>query len=245
MLYSPQLPLQLVSPPAKRFDDFVSGPNGAAVAALRHATDEPGCSIFLYGPEGSGKTHLLTALCLYARERGQRAFYLDLRQLPDNAVESLHGLESLDLVCVDNLHAIAGNEPWEEALFGLFNRLRDTRGRLVVSSRQRLSSLGLVLPDLQSRLVWGLRLSLLPLSDEDLLRVIARRSEALGIHLPADVRRYLVKHQERNLPTLLSTVEDLHRAALAGKRRITIPLVREVLRSGPDRAGVGAREPQR
>ncbi len=237
MLYSPQLPLQLAAPPAKRFDDFVSGPNGALVAALKHAADEPGCSIFLYGPQGSGKTHLLTALCLYLRERGQRAFYLDLRQLPDNAIESLQGLENLDLVCVDNLHAIAGSKTWEEALFSLFNRLRDARGRLVVSSRRRLSSVDLVLPDLRSRLVWGLRLSLLPLGDEDLLRALAQGSEALGIRLPAEVRRYLVKHQERHLPTLLGTVEDLHRAALAGKRRITIPLAREVLRAGRGQGG--------
>jgi len=237
MLYSPQLPLQLVSPPASRFDDYISGPNGATVAALRHAPEDPGCSIFLHGPRGSGKTHLLTALCLHVRERGRRAFYLDLQQLPENAIGSLQGLESLDIVCVDNLHAIAANELWEEALFHLFNRIRETRGRLVVSSRKRLSGLGLILPDLQSRLMWGLRLPLLPLGDQDLLRVISQRSEALGTRLPADVQLYLIKHQQRNLSTLLQTVEDLQRAALAEKRRITVPLVREVLKARRERAG--------
>ena len=83
-------------------------------------------------------------------------------------------------MCVDDLHVIAGDEAWEEALFHCFNRIRQANGRLLISSRKRLSALNLGLPDLASRLAWGLRLPLLPLDDSDKLAVINTHSNAPG-----------------------------------------------------------------
>ena len=232
MLFSPQIPLPLTPRRDSRFEDFVSGPNHAVVEALKHMPDEPGSHVFLHGGEGSGKTHLLNALCHETRERQGRAFYLALKRLPKDANASLQGLEKLDMVCVDDLHLIAGNETWEEALFHCFNRIRQENGRLLVSSRKPLSTLKLGLPDLASRLAWGLRLPLLPLEDADKLKVISLHSDALGFSLPEDVQQYLLKHHERSMLALIQAVEDLHRAALTNKRRVTIPLAREVLKAG-------------
>ena len=231
MLFSPQIPLQLMPRRDSRFEDFVSGPNHAVVEALKHVPDEPGSHIFLFGGEGSGKTHLLTALCHEIRERQARAFYLPLKRLPKDAIASLQGLEKLDLVCVDDLHIIAGDEAWEEALFHCFNRIRETNGRLLVSSQKRLSALNLGLPDLASRLSWGLRLPLIPLEDNDKLAVINLHSKALGFSLPEDVLQYLLKYHDRSMGALIQTVENLHQAALTNKRRITVPLAREVLKA--------------
>lgn len=231
MLFSPQIPLPLTPRRDSRFEDFVSGPNGAIVEALKQMPDEPGSHVFLHGGEGSGKTHLLNALCYETRERQGRAFYLALKRLPHNAVASLQGLEDLDLVCVDDLHVIAGDTIWEEALFHCFNRIRKAHGRLLISSRLRLSALDIGLPDLASRLAWGLRLPLKPLADEDKLAVIARHSDALGLGLSEEVQQYLLKHHDRSMSALIQTVEKLHQAALTSKRRITIPLAREVLRA--------------
>jgi DnaA family protein len=229
MLFSPQIPLPLMPRRDSRFDDFVVGPNHAVVEALKHMPEEPGSHIFLYGGEGSGKTHLLNALCYQVRESQGRAFYLALKRLPKDAIASLQGLESLDLVCVDDLHVIAGDPAWEEALFHCFNRIREANGRLLISSQQRLSALQLGLPDLASRLAWGLRLPLLPLEDSDKLKVIELHSDTLGLSLPTDVQRYLLKHSDRSLAALIQTVDGLAQAALTHKRRITIPLAREVL----------------
>ena len=231
MLFSPQIPLQLEPRRDSRFEDFISGPNHAVVEALKHMPAEPGSSIFLFGDEGSGKTHLLNALCYETRERQGRAFYLTLKRLPKDAIASLQGLEKLDLVCVDDLHVIAGDQAWEEALFHCFNRVREANGRLLVSSRKRLSALDLGLPDLASRLAWGLRLPLLPLADNDKLAVIDLHSNALGLSLPDDVQQYLLKHHDRSMTALIQTVENLHQAALTNKRRITVPLAREVLKA--------------
>ncbi len=234
MLFSPQIPLRLEPLRDSCFENFVSGPNQAVVKALKNLSNEPGSNIFLSGGEGSGKTHLLNASCVEIRERQGRAFYLALKRLPMDAIASLQGLEKLDLVCVDDLHVIAGDKAWEEALFHCFNRIREANGRLLVSSRERLSALELGLPDLASRLAWGLRLQLLPLEDNDKLVVINQHSDALGLTLPDDVQQYLLKHHDRSMAALIHTVENLQQAALTHKRRITIPLAREVLKTNKE-----------
>ncbi len=230
MLFSPQIPLQLEPHRDSRFEDFVAGPNGAVLEAVRQVPDEPGASLFLSGPEGSGKTHLLNALCLAMRESGRTAFYAGLKHLSPEAQETLEGLEGLDLVCVDDLQAVAGDEAWETALFHLFNRVRDTGAGLAVASRERLSALPLGLPDLASRLAWGLRLQLQALDDPDKLEVLRRHAASLGIELPPEVGKYLLERGPRNLAGLIAAVGRMQRAAFAAKRRITVPLAREVLR---------------
>ncbi len=231
MLFSPQIPLPLNPRRDGRFDGFVAGPNEAAVKTLKNVTGQSGSHVFLAGGEGSGKTHLLTALCCQTREQGGRAFYLALKRLPKNAVASLQELEKLNLVCVDDLHLIAGDPAWEEALFHCFNRIREANGSLVVSCRIQLSALRLGLPDLASRLAWGLHTLLLPLAEHDKLRVMGQHSEALGIKLPDDVQHYLLRRQERSMAALLHTVDKLHHLALTNKRRITVPLARETLKA--------------
>lgn len=231
VLFSPQIPLPLMPRRDNRFDNFVTGPNVAIVESIKQMTTEPGSHVFLYGDKGSGKTHLLNALCMEMRENMGRAFYLALKRLPKDAIASLQGLERLDLVCVDDLHVIAGDEAWEQALFHCFNRIREAGGRLLISSQQPLSELDINLPDLASRLAWGLRLQLLPLEDQDKLKVISMQSDALGFSLSEEVMQYLLKHHDRSMAALIQTVERLHQAALINKRRITIPLAREVLRA--------------
>lgn len=230
MLFSPQIPLQLEPTREHRFEDFVPGPNRAVVAEMQSILDHPDGALFLSGPEGSGKTHLLNALCLAARERGLTAFNAGLGSLPDRSPALLEGLEQIDLVCVDDLHLVAGESDWEEALFHCLNRIRASHGRVVLASRERLSALPLVLPDLASRLQWGLRMQLQPLGDKDKIAVLERHAASLGIDLPREVGRYLIRHSARDIRSLLSGVEQLQRAAFSARRRITVPLAREILR---------------
>lgn len=240
MLFSPQIPLQLEPPRPDRFEDFFVGPNGAAFTAVRQLLDEPGGFIFLSGPRGSGKSHLLNALCHEAREHNLAAFYIALKRLPESAAAGLEGLQVLDLVCVDDLDRVAGNPVWERALFNCFNEVRSAGGCLLVSSRLPLKSLQFQLPDLESRLAWGIRLNLQSPDDEGKLQVLRQRAHSLHIELPGDVQRYLIKHSSRDMASLLNTVELLKDAAFAGKRKITIPLAREVMaaraQAEPDQA---------
>lgn len=229
MLFSPQIPLQLEPRRPDRFEDFVVGPNAIALGAVQHLLDEPGGVLFLSGPEGSGKSHLLNALCHKARSSGLAAFYIALKRLPDEAAAGLEGLQSLDLVCVDDLDHVAGNAAWEKALFRCFNEVRDAGGRLLVSSSQPLSTLPIRLPDLTSRLSWGVRQKLLPPDDAGKLEVLQQRARTLRIEVPLDVQNYLLRYGRRDMASLLTALERLKDAAFADKRKITVPLAREVL----------------
>jgi len=231
MLFSPQIPLQLEPRRPDRFDEFVAGPNENALAAVRQLLDETGGSLFLSGPQGSGKSHLLNALCHAARENGLAAFYIALKRLPEEAAASLEGLQVLDLVCVDDLDAVAGNPVWENALFACFNEVRAAHGRLLVSSSQSLASLDLCLPDLASRLAWGVRQNLRLPDDEGKLQILQQRARALRIDLPEDVQNYLLKHSKRDMSSLLLALERLKDAAFVSKRKITVPLAREILKN--------------
>lgn len=224
-----QILLPLESRREASFEGFLPGPNGATVTAVRELLETAGSCAFLSGPEGSGKTHLLNALCNLARERGLSAFYIAPASLPEDAAEGLAGIESCELLCVDDIDGIAGRPAWEEALFHCFNRMRAHSRHLVLASTRPLASIRFTLPDLGSRLAWGLRLRLAPLEDTDKGRVLERRAAALGVQLPEEVRDYLLKHGARNLASLLASLEAIRSAALAGKRRITVPLAREVL----------------
>ncbi|MBT8063898.1 MAG: DnaA regulatory inactivator Hda [Gammaproteobacteria bacterium] len=232
-LFSPQIPLPLEPRRADRFEDFVPGPNAAVLAGVQALLDEPGAFVFMSGPEGSGKSHLLNALCNAARSSGLAAFYVALKRLPPEAASGLEDLEKLDLVCVDDLDRIAGNPDWEEALFKGFNAVRAAQGRLLVSSRQPLASLPIGLPDLASRLAWGVRLTLQVPAEEDKLSILRQHARALRIHLPEDVARYLLTHGRRDMASLLTALERIKDAAFSDKRRITVPLARRVLSAGP------------
>lgn len=229
MLFSPQIPLQLEPRRPDRFEDFIVGPNQAALASVRALLDEPGSSFFLSGPQGSGKSHLLNALCHAAREQGMAAFYIALKRLPQEAAAGLEGLQVLDLVCVDDLDCVAGDPVWEEALFRCFNQVRAAHGRLLVSSSTALSSLSFHLPDLASRLAWGVRQKLQVPDDQGKLAILQQRADTLRIEVPRDVQKYLLKHGRRDMASLLTALEGLKDTAFSEKRKITVPLAREVL----------------
>jgi DnaA family protein len=233
MLFSPQIPLQLEPRRPDRFEDFVVGPNAVALSAVQHLLDEPGGVLFLSGPPGSGKSHLLNALCHAARNAGLGAFYVALKRLPEEAAAGLEGLQTLDLVCVDDLDCIAGSQVWEKALFRCFNEIRDAGGRLLVSSSRPLPRLPIQLPDLASRLAWGVRQNLQPPDDAGKLEILQQRARTLRIEVPLDVQHYLLRYGRRDMASLLTALERLKDAAFVDKRKITVPLAREVLGEVP------------
>lgn len=230
MLFSPQMPLPLEPRRAGRLDEFIAGPNGAVVGAVQETATSADRSLFLSGAQGSGKSHLLNAACLHAREGGHTAFYLGLRGLAEADAASLQGLESMRLVCLDDLQVIAGQAVWEEALFHFINRLRAQGGSLIIASSERLRRLPLELPDLASRLAWGLRLSMQPLEDEDKQAVLQSHGRALGIDLPDEVTDYLLKRGPRDMATLVGLVTRLQQAVFREKRQVTVPLVRQLMK---------------
>lgn len=227
---SRQLPLALGLQHMPGLDDFIVGRNQVAIDALHHALDTTGETLlYLFGPAGCGRSHLLLGQCAAAERRGLRCAFLPLAERAALAPQMLEGLETLDLVAVDDIHTIAGDPDWEEALFALFNRCRDQATRMLFSADRGPAALPLQLPDLRSRLAWGLSLSLQPLDDAGRLQLLQSLAARRALKLPDDVARYLLERTPRHPRDLVDTVARLDQASLAEKRRLTIPFVRDSL----------------
>ncbi len=177
----PQLPLGLALRDSARFESYFAGDNGEAVAALRSAADRRGeALVYLAGQPGLGKTHLLQAACHQAGQCGLTATYLPMQELVALSPDMLDGLEQMALVCLDDIEAIAGHAEWEEAVFDLFNRVRAAGNVMLIAGVDTPARCGLDLPDLVSRLGWGLTYTLKPLDETQLQAALELRAKGRG-----------------------------------------------------------------
>ena len=102
-------------------------------------------------------------------------------------------------------------------------------GTLIVTGCSAPRKLGLQLPDLASRLDWGVSFHLDELDDEGKLSALQLRAELRGFKLPIDVGRFLLNRLSRDMRTLLATLNRLDNASFRAKRKLTIPFVKEIL----------------
>ncbi len=226
----PQLPLALRYPADQRLDTFVAAPSGA-IAQLR-MVGEGGSDDWLYlrGPSGVGKTHLLLATCAAAVAAGRRAAYLPLAAATGRLRDALDALEGGDLLALDGLEAIAGHRDDEVALFDTHNRARAAGSRIVYAARATPEASGIDLPDLRSRLSQCSRITLQPLDDDGRREVLRQRARRRGWVLEDAALDWLLKRVGRDLAGLTTLLDRLDRASLAAQRRITVPFLRETLR---------------
>nr|WP_283106532.1 MULTISPECIES: DnaA inactivator Hda [Shewanella] len=195
------------------------------------AAGEASKPLYLWGPGKSGRTHLLHAACARANDLERRSFYIPLGIHASISPALLEGLEQVDLVCIDDIDAIAGHPVWEEAIFDLYNRMAEHKqGALVVSASSSPSEAGFLLPDLESRMQWGLIYQLHPMEDEEKLAALQRRAAMRGLQLPEDVGRFLLNRMARDMRTLFDVLDRLDKASMIHQRKLTIPFVKEMLR---------------
>jgi DnaA family protein len=209
---------------------FPGSPNAQTLKALMSQLSSEGEPfIFLWG--GSGLTHLLQAACHSASADGLSVQYLPLMEVQSFDPDSLfEGLEEMDLVCIDDVQVIAGKPAWETALFALFNQLRDRGVGLLMAAKASPKTLPLDLPDLQSRLNWGLTLQVQALSDDEKLQALQFRARARGLELSDEVGHFILHRAPREMHELFASLNQLDQASLAEQRRLTIPFVKQVLK---------------
>ncbi len=224
-----QLTLAVNLPRDPALSGFVAGPNAEALAAVQACAatgEEP--YLYLWGPPGSGKTHLLLGASRDVENGGGSALYLDLGTDGLDPV-MLQGLERLQMVCLDNIPLVAGDREWERALFDLFNRLRESRRRLLVAGHVPVAELGLRLPDLRSRLNWGPAFRLRPLDDASRLQLLEVSAHARGMRLETKAAKYILQHCPRDLHSLERVMDRIEAATLAEKRPPNLFFLRQLL----------------
>lgn len=220
-----QLALALSVPPDPEFGNFVVGRNGELVALLRafaaHASTER--FVYLWGAEGSGRSHLLGAA-----ERAMRRLSppVSLLRAPV-AADAIEAIDERDTVILDDVHRLDAQA--QIALFGLYNRIRDADGGALLASGPAAPAGLAVRADLATRLAWGLVYEVQALDDAEKIAAMRAHAAARGFDLGTEVVDYVLRHARRDLPSLLALVERLDRYSLEERRQITVPLVRDVL----------------
>lgn len=202
------------------FDNFVGGRNGELLSAMRHAlagTAGERC-IYLWGEAGSGKSHLLQAAVEHARALGQPAIYV-CGVVPKVA----------PVIAVDDAEALGDAAQIE--LFELYNLMRENGGVLLMSGTAAPAHLRLR-DDLRTRLGWGLVYQVHALNDGEKAQALENHARARGFILPHEVTQYLLRHGRRDLPGLLVALDALDVHCLRLKRGASVPLLKEVMRSG-------------
>lgn len=224
-----QIPLALGIRERPGFDLFVTGENHEVVESLKNISKG---AMYLWAQPGNGISHLLLAACTQANEQGKQVAYIPLAEHSKLNPQVLENLDAMDMVCIDDIDAVAGLPEWEQPLFHLYNRLRDKGCIILIGAHTSPQSINFQLQDLKSRMGWDLVYQIKPLDDQDKIEVLQRRAKARAFDLPVEVAEYLVNRVRRDLPNLITLLDELEKATLAEQRKLTIPFVKSRLVSG-------------
>lgn len=215
-----QIPLAIATPPAPGFDNLRVGANAQAVQHLRGMT-LPGAPVYLWGPTGSGKTHLMRALALQRQSQGEQVGWFD-------AADPLpwHFRQPWSLLVLDDCQALDSDH--QQAAFALFIEAGAHGVQWLAAGRVPPVDLPLR-EDLSTRLAWGLVFAVQPLPEGEARAVLRREADRRGIFLSDEVMGYLLTRFERDLKHLMLLLYRLDEFGLAQQRGITVPLLKKML----------------
>jgi DnaA family protein len=222
-----QLVLDLGPPPPPTLDNFVAGDNREALAAARALLD-PGAAparfLYLWGPPSSGRSHLLRALA-GARPPGQARLLG-----PDDPESRFVHDPAVGLWLLDDCDRL--DPARQAAAFHLFNAVQADAGAALASAGAQPPAQLPLIPELATRLGWGLVLQLRRLSDADGAHALEAMLAERGLLAGADVVAWLMTHAPRDLGSLRALVDAIDAYALARKRAVTVPLLRDFAQAG-------------
>jgi DnaA family protein len=221
-----QLPLALALADHASFDTFVGASNAAAVEHARSLAQGRADSVWLWGADGAGKTHLLQAACREASAAGRRAMYV---ALPASSPEILSDLERVDVLAIDDVDRVAGDLAWERALFVILNAFSSRSGALLLAASAPAAQCAFRLADLKSRGAGAVTYRLAQLDDAERALALRLHAEARGLTLDAAAADFLLTRVARDMAALTSWLARLDRASLSAQRRLTIPFIRELM----------------
>lgn len=236
MTNTTQLALSVQLPDDETFDSYLSESNKNVVSqlamfiesSLQLQSAQPKC-FYLFGLSGVGKSHLLHACSTYASQLGKTSVSLSCAELLQLPVEVLEGLEQIDVICLDDIQLLGSHVIWQQAIFDLYNRVLEQNHCLLISGDQSVAQLGLTLPDLISRLTWGLTEQLKPLSDADKIIALQYRASKRGLMLSDEAANFLINRLSREMENLIASLDLLDKASIREQRKITIPFIKSVL----------------
>jgi DnaA-homolog protein len=218
-----QLPLAIGAigaEPEQSFDNFLPGTNGLAVAHLL-GLSTGAAPVYLWGPAGSGKTHLLRALAQRLAQQGARAGGFSAADPTPWVFD-----EAWAAIVIDTCDGLDADQ--QQAAFALFVEAA-THGTAVIAAG-RVPPVDLLLrEDLRTRLGWGHVFGLRPLSESGTRSALRLEADRRGVFLSDEVMDYLLTRFERDLKHLMGLLDRLDEFSLAHQRAITVPMLKQML----------------
>jgi DnaA-homolog protein len=209
-----QLLLDIRPPARPELARFVAGRNVELMAQLQDMLDGSAAErmAYVWGAPGSGKRYLLTAWAHACEARGMTVDF-----------SGQQAAQAVIAVQVDSWDAAQ-----QHAGFSAFNRVREAGGLWLASGSVAPAELSLM-PELKTRLGWGLVFQLQALDDTEKRAALSQHADTLGFRLDPQVADYLLNYTARDMQSLLRVLEALDRFSLETRRPITLPLLRQLL----------------
>lgn len=226
------------------FDNFVVGnSNKFAHAACISVANEPGKSynpLFIYGPSGLGKTHLLYAISNQILKKNPRAIIIYvkseefLNQLIDsvsknNTVAFKEKYRHCDVILVDDIQFIAGKKSVQEEFFHTFNALFENKKQIILTSDRPPKELTSLEERLRTRFEWGLMVDIQPPDLELRIAILKRKAEDLNIQVSNEVLIFLAENIKNNIRQIEGAIKRLDAYSKLNGKSISIDLAKSVV----------------
>jgi len=210
--------------PQFTFDSFIVGPSNrfahAAAVAVANRPAETYNPLFIYGPSGLGKTHLLYAIAgvINQSHPDYNIVYIKGDEFTNEMIEALregrnqefrNKYRNADLFLVDDVQFIAGKESTQEEFFHTFNTLYENKKQIVLTSDRPPSDMLRLEDRLKTRFEWGLLADINPPDYETRMAIIREKSKSLGMEMPNDVCSYIAENITTNIRQIEGTVKKI------------------------------------
>jgi chromosomal replication initiator protein len=233
--------------PNYTFDSFVVGSsNNFAHASAIAVAENPGKQynpLFLYGPPGLGKTHLLHAIGNHVRARNPqiRIAYLSAEKFIIELIDSLQHnrmnkfrqkyRDSYDLILIDDIQFIAGKTKTEEEFFHTFNALHETKRQIIITCDRPPKEIQGLEERLRSRFEWGLLADIQPPEIETRIAILKTKAERDDMYLPDDAATFLATHIKSNIRELEGMLVKLQAQASMTGSEVSLDMAKNILKS--------------
>lgn len=232
--------------PSYTFEEFVIGPHNrfphAAALAVSENLGKAYNPLFIYGPVGIGKTHLMQAVGhrVLQRDAKTRVLYVTAQQFMSEVIELLQAgnlnalrerYRALDLLLVDDIQFLATSEATQEEFFHMFNDLHSAGKQIIMTSDRPPKMLTTLEDRLRSRFEWGLIADIKHTNLETRVAILRKKEGHLkGVRLADDIRIYIASRLKSNIRELEGFLRRVQAYSQLNNQDVTLVLVKEIMK---------------